>query len=184
MQLGLQQGRTFHLNFRKVSRNVLENILPLYNPSHNIAPSHKLLLIDAVFDDVHPLFAVIPCCTVTAMNGNTVQQTTRTAPSVAPSVDGGSSASCMPAPRPENLPSTTGASSESGRCRMWVPPESFSKQFSALFQHHFSCEVAKDAEPALWPPPPHLLPMTARLRITPSQGCWITGRLCGREWLR
>ncbi|XP_052453676.1 SH2B adapter protein 3-like [Carassius gibelio] len=105
------------------------------------------------------------------MNGNTVQQTTSTAPSVAPPC--GWREFC------ELHASTTARElAQHYRCFVRerpvhdvVPPESFSKQFSALFQHHFSCEVAKNAEPAPWlPPPPPLLPMTARLRITSFSG--------------
>uniref|UniRef100_A0A671QQJ1 SH2B adapter protein 3-like n=1 Tax=Sinocyclocheilus anshuiensis TaxID=1608454 RepID=A0A671QQJ1_9TELE len=105
------------------------------------------------------------------MNGNTVQQTTSTASSVAPPC--GWREFC------ELHASTTArelAQHYRRFVREWpvqdvVPPESFSKQFSALFQHHFSCEVAKDAEPALRPPPPPpLLPMTGRLRITSFSG--------------
>ncbi|KAF4113827.1 SH2B adapter protein 3 [Onychostoma macrolepis] len=105
------------------------------------------------------------------MNGNTVQQTTSTAPSVAPPC--GWREFC-------ELHASTTARELAQHYRRFVrerpvqdvvPPESFSKQFSALFQHHFSCEVAKDAEPALRPPPPPpLLPMTGRLRITSFSG--------------
>ncbi len=55
-------GQNISSKFQESFQKCTGNILPLYNPSHNIAPSHKLLLIDAVFDDVHPLFAVISCC--------------------------------------------------------------------------------------------------------------------------
>lgn len=111
-----------------------------------------------------------PAALVTAMNGNTVQQTTSTAPSIAPS--------CEWREFCELHASTTAREFAQHYWRFVrerpvqdvVPPESFSKQFSALFQHHFSCEVAKDAEPALRPPPPPLLPMTARLRITSFSG--------------
>uniref|UniRef100_A0A671QSB8 SH2B adapter protein 3-like n=1 Tax=Sinocyclocheilus anshuiensis TaxID=1608454 RepID=A0A671QSB8_9TELE len=75
------------------------------------------------------------------MNGNTVQQTTSTASSVAPPC--GWREFC------ELHASTTArelAQHYRRFVREWpvqdvVPPESFSKQFSALFQHHFSCEV-------------------------------------------
>ncbi|KAK9975254.1 hypothetical protein ABG768_023307 [Culter alburnus] len=105
------------------------------------------------------------------MNGNTVQQTTSTAPSVSPPC--GWREFC-------ELHASTTARELAQHYRRFikerpvqdvVPPESFSKQFSALFQHHFSCEVAKDAEPTLRPPPPPpLLPMTGRLRITSFSG--------------
>uniref|UniRef100_A0A8C2H4Y0 SH2B adaptor protein 3 n=1 Tax=Cyprinus carpio TaxID=7962 RepID=A0A8C2H4Y0_CYPCA len=105
------------------------------------------------------------------MNGNTFQQTTSTAPSVAPPC--GWREFC-------ELHASTTARELAQHYRRFVrersvqdvvPPESFSEQFSALFQHHFSCEVAKDAEPTLWPPPPPpLLPMTGRLRITSFSG--------------
>uniref|UniRef100_A0A4W5L669 SH2B adaptor protein 3 n=1 Tax=Hucho hucho TaxID=62062 RepID=A0A4W5L669_9TELE len=45
-----------------------------------------------------------------------------------------------------------------------VPPDSFSKQFSELFQQHFHSEVAKEL-PASTPPP-----MMGRLRITTTSG--------------
>lgn len=105
------------------------------------------------------------------MNGNTVQHTTSTAPSIAPPC--GWREFC-------ELHATTTARELAQHYRHFVrerpvqdvvPPESFSKQFSALFQHHFSCEVAKDAEPApRQPPPPPLPPMTGRLRITSFSG--------------
>uniref|UniRef100_A0A8C2H5P4 SH2B adaptor protein 3 n=1 Tax=Cyprinus carpio TaxID=7962 RepID=A0A8C2H5P4_CYPCA len=84
------------------------------------------------------------------MNGNTFQQTTSTAPSVAPPC--GWREFC-------ELHASTTARELAQHYRRFVrersvqdvvPPESFSEQFSALFQHHFSCEVAKDAEPTLW----------------------------------
>ncbi|XP_036383391.1 SH2B adapter protein 3 [Megalops cyprinoides] len=46
-----------------------------------------------------------------------------------------------------------------------VPPDSFSKQFSDLFQQHFCSEVAGEG-----PPPPLPPPMTGRLRITSFSG--------------
>lgn len=102
------------------------------------------------------------------MNGNTVQQTTSTALSIAPPC--GWREFC-------ELHASTTARELAQHYRRFikerpvqdvVPPENFSKQFSALFQHHFSCEVAKDAETPLRPPP--LLPMTSRLRITSFSG--------------
>ncbi|XP_017211718.2 SH2B adapter protein 3 isoform X1 [Danio rerio] len=105
------------------------------------------------------------------MNGNTVQQTTSTAPFVAPPC--GWREFC-------ELHASTTARELAQHYRRFVrerpvqdvvPPDSFSKQFSALFQHHFSCEVAKNAELSLRPPPPPpLLPMTSRLRITSFSG--------------
>ncbi|TRY96698.1 hypothetical protein DNTS_005945 [Danionella cerebrum] len=105
------------------------------------------------------------------MNGNTVQQTTSTAPSVAPPV--GWREFC-------ELHASTTARELAQHYRRFVrersvqdvpPPESFSKQFSTLFQQHFSSEVAKDVERVLRPlPPPPLLPMTSRLRIASFSG--------------
>uniref|UniRef100_A0A671LLR1 SH2 domain-containing protein n=1 Tax=Sinocyclocheilus anshuiensis TaxID=1608454 RepID=A0A671LLR1_9TELE len=80
------------------------------------------------------------------MNGNTVQQTTSTAPFVAPPC--GWREFC-------ELHASTTARELAQHYRRFVrerpvqdvvPPESFSKQFSALFQHHFSSEVAKDEQ--------------------------------------
>lgn len=105
------------------------------------------------------------------MNGNAVQQTTSIAPSIAPPC--GWREFC-------ELHASTTARELAQHYRRFireqpvqnvVPPESFSKQFSALFQHHFSCEVAKDAEPAPRQPLQNPLPpMTGRLRITSFSG--------------
>ncbi|KAA0716821.1 SH2B adapter protein 3 [Triplophysa tibetana] len=105
------------------------------------------------------------------MNGNTVKQTTSTAPSIAPPC--GWREFC-------ELHASTTARELAQHYRRFireqpvqnvVPPESFSKQFSTLFQHHFSCEVAKDAEPAPRQPLQNPLPpMTGRLRITSFSG--------------
>ncbi|XP_062398742.1 SH2B adapter protein 3 [Sardina pilchardus] len=61
-----------------------------------------------------------------------------------------------------------------------VPPDSFSRQFSDVFQQHFCLEVAKQSPassspqspgpPAVPPSPPRLSAMTGRLRITSFSG--------------
>ncbi|KAL1273739.1 hypothetical protein QQF64_026553 [Cirrhinus molitorella] len=105
------------------------------------------------------------------MNGNTVQQTTSTAPSVAPPCGWREFCELHASTTARELAQHYRRFVRERQVQDVVPPESFSKQFSALFQHHFSCEVAKDAEHTLWPsPPPPLLPMTARLRITSFSG--------------
>ncbi|XP_016387346.1 SH2B adapter protein 3-like [Sinocyclocheilus rhinocerous] len=105
------------------------------------------------------------------MNGNTVQQTTGTAPFVAPPCGWREFCELHASSTARELAQHYRRFVRERPVQDVVPPESFSKQFSALFQHHFSSEVAKDAEPApRLPPPPPLLPMTARLRITSFSG--------------
>lgn len=109
-----------------------------------------------------------PAVLVTAMNGNTVQQTTSTALSVAPPCGWREFCELHASSTARELAQHYRHFIKERPVQDVVPPENFSKQFSALFQHHFSCEVAKDAETPLRPPP--LLPMTSRLRITSFSG--------------
>ncbi|XP_051535761.1 SH2B adapter protein 3-like [Myxocyprinus asiaticus] len=105
------------------------------------------------------------------MNGNTVQQTTSTAPSVAPPCGWREFCELHASTTARELAQHYRRFIQERPVQDVVPPENFSKQFSALFQHHFSCEVAKDAEPAPLPPPlPPFPPMTGRLRITSFSG--------------
>lgn len=54
-----------------------------------------------------------------------------------------------------------------------LPPDSFSKQFSDLFQRHFSTEVSRNGPP---PPPPPAVSMTARLHAPPALDYREAGR--------
>ncbi|XP_051981941.1 SH2B adapter protein 3-like [Xyrauchen texanus] len=105
------------------------------------------------------------------MNGDTVQQTTSTAPSVAPPCGWREFCELHASTTARELAQHYRSFVQDRPVQDVVPPENFSKQFSTLFQHHFSCEVAKDAEPTPQPLPPPTLPaMTGRLRITSFSG--------------
>ncbi|KAI4883270.1 hypothetical protein NFI96_006211 [Prochilodus magdalenae] len=102
---------------------------------------------------------------VTAMNGNTIQQTTSSVPPIAPHCGWWEFCELHASATARELAQQYRRFARTRPPHDVVTPESFGRQFTALFQQHFRSEVAKDAPP---PPPPPM--MTGRLRISSFSG--------------
>ncbi|KAG9261579.1 SH2B adapter protein 3 [Astyanax mexicanus] len=103
------------------------------------------------------------------MNGNTIQQTTSSVPLLAPPSDWKEFCELHASVTARQLALHYRHFARARPPHDVFPPESFSQQFSTLFQQHFCSEVAKDAllpPPLPLPLPPPLPVMTSHVRIT------------------